>query len=87
MDITPVDSLPTHSPRKASAATTQLFENFLASGSPVVKVVLGEDDKKLPSVRSSLQNYIKNNGLNVKVVTRANDLYLVREDAATDNAA
>lgn len=67
--------------KRESAASTELFDSFLSSGAQVARINLDETDKKLASVRSSLQNYVKRHDLAVKVFTRGNELYLERTDA------
>lgn len=86
MNFVPLEraDVPSKSTR-SSAASTQLFDSFLASGAEVAKIDL--DGKKLPSTRSSLQNYAKRHNLNVKVFTRGEDLYVERTDSGSATTA
>lgn len=87
MQFTPISraDIPKSSVRE-SKVSTALFNGFLESGAEVAKIELEDSDKKLASVRSTLQNYVKRHELNIKVFTRGSDLYLERLPEGTNVA-
>lgn len=89
MQFTPITEAELPKRSRGNTASGDLLNGFVDANIELAKVEL-EDGAKVPSVRSTLTNYIKAHGLPVKVTTVGTEVFLKRvtpEEAAAEAEA